>query len=258
MLDVKLKFRNLLFRIINQIENNNNANIHSNGEYRLLKKLMVNDQNGRFVLFDIGANVGHFSLTAIDAFNSLARDHTNELSIYAFEPLAPTFLQLQENLKTHNNCRTVNSGISENAGTTEIFFDDNLSTYASLYNRPEMTASVKVKISLERLDSFISSNQIPQINFLKIDTEGHELSVLKSAGHYLDPAFIKAIQFEYGGTYLDSRIYLRDIYNILLPKGYDIYKILRNNIVKRNYHPVMENFQYANYLALPAILSLSK
>jgi len=74
--------------------------------------------------------------------------------------------------------------------------------------------------------------------------------VLKSAGEYLTPTIIKAIQFEYGGTYIDARIYLKDIYSLLNSKGYDIYKIYPGKIRLRKYHPSMENFQYSNFIAL--------
>jgi hypothetical protein len=96
----------------------------------------------------------------------------------------------------------------------------------------------------------MESHQVKKIDLLKIDTEGHELSVLKSAGRFLDPQYINIIQFEYGGTYLDARIYLKDMYTLLQSKGYEIYKIYPGKLTRRDYHPVMENFQYANYVAM--------
>jgi len=105
-------------------------------------------------------------------------------------------------------------------------------------------------IQLKRLESYIREKSIKKIDFLKLDIEGHELSALNGLGEFLNPSFIKAIQFEYGGTNLDSKTSLRELYSILEIKGYIIFKIMKNHIEKRNYDLRMENYQYSNYAAL--------
>ena len=45
---------------------------------------------------------------------------------------------------------------------------------------------------------------------MKIDVEGHELDVLKGFGELIKK--VRLIQFEFGGTNIDSKTYLRDFW----------------------------------------------
>jgi len=248
MIDLKLKLRNLLYYLLLKIDNNDNTDISQNGECQVLKKIMKEKQGNNFVLFDIGANIGNFSSAAIKMFREIYPG--KNIEIHAFEPLLSTFLKLQQHVGNEMNCRLVNYGVSETAGISKLHYHENANSFASLYNRVAVDLPSETNISLIRLESYMSKENVSAIDFLKIDTEGHELSVLKSAGEYLTPTIIKAIQFEYGGTYIDARIYLKDIYSLLNSKGYDIYKIYPGKIRLRKYHPSMENFQYSNFIAL--------
>lgn len=90
-----------------------------------------------------------------------------------------------------------------------------------------------------------------QIDLLKLDVEGHELDVLKGAKHMLAQGQIKRIHFEYGGTYIDARILLKNFFDLLLPLGYRCYKIYPNSLhLVERYDQVLENFQYSNWLAI--------
>jgi FkbM family methyltransferase len=248
MMDLRLKLRNLFFRLQNYLDNNNNSIIRNNGEFAFLANTMKRFRGDTFVLFDVGANVGDFSISAIQTFRQA---HNNKnLVIHAFEPMPSTFESLRNAIADKPGCFAVNMGISENEGHADIFYDDDANKLASLYMRKELAPRSVTTIKLTRLDTYLELHNIAEIDLLKIDTEGHELSVLKSAGKYLHPETIRMIQFEYGGTYLDARIYLKDVYNLLEAKGYEIYKIYPGKLLRRTYHPVMENFQYANYVAL--------
>lgn len=247
-MDFRLKLRNLLFRLLNSLDNNNNAIIQINGEHKFLTNTMKQFSGDTFVLFDVGANVGDFSLDAIRSFKQAQKN--KNMVVHAFEPIPSSFKSLQETLAKEKDCFIVNMGLSENAGQAEMFYDDEANKCASLYMRKELSPGSTATIALDRLDAYMDRNNIKKIDLLKIDTEGHELSVLKSAGKYLHPGIITAIQFEYGGTYLDARIYLKDVYALLESKGYTLYKIYPGGLKPRVYHPVMENFQYANYVAM--------
>ena len=52
----------------------------------------------------------------------------------------------------------------------------------------------KIKVKQDTLDNFVKKNQIPKIDILKIDTEGHELKVLYGAKKILKKT--KIIQLE--------------------------------------------------------------
>jgi hypothetical protein len=80
--------------------------------------------------------------------------------------------------------------------------------------------------------------------------EGHELAVLKGAHRMIDRNAIEIIQFEFGGTSLDSRSYFKDFFQLLSPK-YRIYRILPRGLRElKAYSEKLEIFQSANYLAI--------
>lgn len=99
------------------------------------------------------------------------------------------------------------------------------------------------QVSMKMLDEYCSENGIVHIDFLKIDTEGWELDVLKGARNILDNCDF--IQFEYGGTFQRKGILLKDVYEFL--KGWSIFSIEPGRL---NLRPeAVENYAYANFLA---------
>ena len=70
----------------------------------------------------------------------------------------------------------------------------------------------KVRIQLDTLDSYVHNTKINSIDLLKIDVEGHELKVLEGAKNSLSKNIIKCIQFEYGGSFLNSNTKLGEYF----------------------------------------------
>ena len=112
-------------------------------------------------------------------------------------------------------------------------------------------APLLLTVQLETLDHFTSEHQIHQINFLKIDTEGNEMNVLLGAKDLLEKQAIDIIQFEYGGTYLDSKTTLHQVYSYLQSHGYTIYRIASFGLIEiPTWRQALENYAYSNYLAV--------
>lgn len=144
--------------------------------------------------------------------------------------------------------------MSQQGEIATIYKNEDKSALTSLYKRNldfyKMKMNLEEKIELKRADGYIQSKNIKHINLLKIDIEGHELSALAGFGSYLTSDFIDLIQFEYGGANLDSHTSLLDFYNLLLPLGFKIAKIMPNYLELREYNPRFDNFVYANYVAI--------
>lgn len=74
------------------------------------------------------------------------------------------------------------------------------------------------------IDEFMEQNDIPVVDFMKMDIEGHELVALKGARRAIHQKRIKALTFEFGSGNVNSRTFFHDFWDILHPAGYKIQK----------------------------------
>ena len=200
------------------------------------------------VFFDIGANLGHYSLAL--------RKYFPDSEIYAFEPVKNTFELLVKNTSDHS-VRLYNIGFSENTGIGELFNTVNStnSTIASAYKDvfhglfKNDDKLVPIEFQMDTIDNFCHSNGITGIDFLKIDVEGHESAVLKGAINTLLNGLIKVIQFEFNTHNTYARVFLRDFY--LLLKDFEFYRLKQDGMVRLgDYTPVNEIFTAQNIIAV--------
>jgi FkbM family methyltransferase len=246
------KLKSILFTLYNRLENNNNADFFTNGEERFVEEYL-SSLRGPLTIFDIGGNIGGYSEILIEQCNKRTIDY----SIHIFEPTRSCFDILKAKFIGNKNVQLNNVGVSNSQATAEIYYDKEQSGFASLYQRDLSSVNVVMEqretISLIRLDSYLSDKQIDKIDLLKIDIEGHELAAFRGMGSHLNGNLIAAIQFEYGGANIDSKTTLREIYQVLEGAGFIIAKIMKHGIEIRQYSSMMENYQYANYVALSKI-----
>ncbi len=83
---------------------------------------------------------------------------------------------------------------------------------------------------------------------MKLDTEGHELEVLKGATGLISQDAIGVIQFEFNEMNVLSRVFLRDFYRLL--EGYYMYRLDSNRLVPLyRYSSENEIFRFQNFVA---------
>jgi FkbM family methyltransferase len=119
------------------------------------------------VIFDVGANRGQSIKEYLTEFPS-AR-------IFAFEPDPATFSLLPPEPRVVRN----NIGLSRQAGRLRF---DNRSPVSELHRiAVDQTNDALPIVEMTTLDEYCGDHGIEQINLLKIDTEGHDLDVLRGA-----------------------------------------------------------------------------
>jgi len=219
-----------------------------NGEAWLASAIRQMITSSTAVLFDVGANQGVFANQLIKAWQGM------NYQLYAFEPSAKTFQILRSRVPELPFVHLVNKGMSDGAGTMDLFFDKEGSGLASVYPRDlshyHIDFSSKETIQLTTLDEFCASEKIQQIDFLKLDVEGHELAVLKGGSKMIGEGRVRLIQFEFGGCNIDSRTYFRDYFNFF-QKDFRLYRMLSDGLQELPvYNERLEVFQSANYLAV--------
>jgi len=244
----KRKLKSLFLRFYNIFDNNNKSAITKNGEDNFLKTLnqfFIVSKINKPIVFDVGANIGLYTKEILSKMP--------DATICSFEPSQINIDKLNEIFKQNANVKIVPFAASDETKELELFFKKEGSGHSSLYDRQTLDnkqVTLKEIIKTIRLEDFIEQNNIEHINFLKLDIEGHEAKAIEGLSKYLDNSFIDFIQFEYGGTNIDSRVLLLDFYN-LLGNNFILAKIKKNSLELRpDYQARYENFQNANYVAI--------
>ena len=94
------------------------------------------------------------------------------------------------------------------------------------------------------------SRQISPPGFIKIDVEGHELSVLRGAqALFAGPNAPAMLQIEYGETYIPSGSTLQALYQLLEPHGYSVGRLYPNHVHFKPYEYEDDNFRMGNLIA---------
>ena len=225
-----------------------------NGEAWLADAIRHMIPSSTAVLFDVGANQGVFANHLIKAWQGM------NYQLHAFEPSVKTFERLRSQVPDLPYVHLVNKGLGEEPGTMDLYFDKEGSGLASVYPRDlshyQIDFTAKETIQLSTLDADCAAEKIEQIDFLKLDVEGHELAVLKGGKRMIGEGRIRLIQFEFGGCNIDSRTYFRDYFNFF-KDSYTLYRILSDGLQELPaYNERLEVFQSANYLAIRTDSSL--
>ena len=227
----------------------NGGNFRTSGERfaaeYIRAKLLKRDKD--LVLFDVGANVGHYSLELSNIFAG------GNFMIHSFEPSFDTFEQLVANTTGNRNIVLNNFGFSDTATKRFLYTTGATAGMASVYQRNlahfGIAMDQKEEINLATIDGYCETNKISRIHFLKLDIEGHELSALKGAGQMIQQNRINYIQFEFGGCNIDSRTFFQNFW-YLLKDNYRFYRIVENGLFPiPEYSERFEIFTTINYLA---------
>ena len=167
------------------------------------------------VFADVGANVGHYSLT-------IASKNKN-CQIIAIEAHPDTFNALNKNIKCNNflNIQTVNKAISNNTGIMKIYehTDAKGNQQTGMYdtsNRYNATSFVQVES--DKLDNIFDSLGV-SVDIMKIDIEGAEIEALEGANKTLNT--LRKIIVEIHGSNLKkvNEILHNNGFRTILEKG---------------------------------------
>jgi len=238
-----------LFRVA---ENNDDPRIERNGERWLLRELVashVREEEGvPLVVIDAGANTGGYSRLVLQT----AQGAGCPVEVHGFEPSPSCVKELRAQFADEPAFRVVGKALGERNGDMLLYDGSHGSSQASLVSRAEHSGdnSAAISVPVMRLADYLTSNSMTRVSLLKLDVEGYELAALLGLGESLRPDLVDVIQFEYGGTALDARTTLRDLYRLLEGRGYVLAKLFPSMVEVRPYRSWMEHYAYANYVAL--------
>ena len=224
----------------------------NSGELYALKYVLQNiiPESGG-VVFDVGANVGVY---ALDLYENSKDMNIENIQIHCFEPAKATFQRLSDNCSAIYGIKLNNMGISDSKVESTLYYDEETSGMASLFDRQLEYYGVelykKEQVTLDTIDNYCEEQKIDHISFLKMDIEGNELNALKGAESMIRGGKIDAIQFEFGGCNIDSRVFFRDFWN-LLHNEFKIHRVTKDGLWEiKQYNEWLEIFSCTNYLCI--------
>ncbi|MDO8575425.1 MAG: FkbM family methyltransferase [bacterium] len=133
--------------------------------------LKIND--GDYII-DAGANFGLFS------FSTCRRKPNGK--VFSFEPIKEVYSVL-EKTKAYNNIPNINN-INQSLGIKreDVYFKYDINNPGGSHVTEDSgSEKEKVKVEQNSIDNYVFSNNIPKIDFIKMDIEGEERNALNGA-----------------------------------------------------------------------------
>jgi len=204
------------------------------------------------VVFDIGANIGEWSLPAC---SRAGRDG----KVIAFEPIPEMAAAIAKSFKVNgfDQGHVVEAAMSDQAGETTFTVcsgEDGSGDTALSHIGEEGPSGKRLKVACLTVDDFVAEQKFEKLDCLKIDVEGWELSVLKGAAETLRSLKPKLV-FETGHETPEGR---KDTATYLEMVGYDLIGVLLDeSIIEANWKDYVAEQgplsfgQTHNLLALP-------
>ena len=225
----------------------NHTNDQVSGEEHLVCRVlpMLLDVEEPLVL-DVGANRGDYTALVLRAFP--------RAEVHAFEPHPETFGRLSLRFGDQVHCHELAMG--QRSGELEIFdyADSDGSSHATAYRAVieeiRGRASVRHAVRVSTVDDQAAALELRRIHLLKIDTEGHELSVLQGAQQQISGPGIDVVQFEFNEMHVISRTFMRDFLEQL--PGYTFFRLLPDGLAPLGAYKAAtwEIFAFQNIVAL--------
>lgn len=148
------------------------------------------------VMFDVGANIGQSAREFVAMFS--------EARIYCFEPSLGTFETLKNNLSNFSQISFHNLALGNERALKKLIHSDGSDKNRILAVPDKDVHGDFEEIRMDTLSDFCDEHGIKHINFLKIDTEGFDLEVLKSGASMLAESRIDFAMAEVGISHANT------------------------------------------------------
>lgn len=174
------------------------------------------------VFFDVGANLGQYTLLAAQSVGVSGKVH-------GFEPNRRMFEELKFNVELNSmgaRCVLNKLAVSDKAGVANLScYEEGAEVYGSIgtAKREEADIVAHEEVATTTLDDYVQTNEIKHIDLIKMDIEGAELLALRGGEHLLQQSNAPTIVFEMSDTNTKGFGYKAiEIWNALESYGYEM------------------------------------
>lgn len=185
--------------------------IYLYGCYEYAVTRLVEDAlDERSTFFDVGANVGYYTLLAASRCKK----------VVAFEPVPEICEALTANVRRNNlpNVTVLRHAVAEREGVLKLFIPSDRSN-AGLASLQECNSASALEIAAVTLDDVVQRHCIAHIDLIKIDIEGAEVRAFEGGQKLLSSDSAPHVIFE-AHPESSAAVWLRD-------RGYSIHRFKR-------------------------------
>lgn len=199
-----------------------------------IKCIQVAIQNGllekkQITMIDVGCNIEKIpgeSRPTLDDFTEcfiqIVGNTGNEIKVVGYEPVH--YQDYAKKYENNPNVELIKAALTDKEGKTIFFIPGPAHGLSSTVERPVFYdierkghELKRVVVPTKKLDIDFNGRSI---DYLKIDTEGAELMVLKGAEQLMKSGLVRFIQLEHGGTYQDAGYTIEDVRSFLSNQNY--------------------------------------
>ena len=228
--------------------------IIKHNDFDSIINFLLKDKNKvNHIYFDIGANLGQ-SIKRLKKLNPVSK-------IHSFEPTPELYKKLEKKFNNDKYVILNSSGICDTDGY------DNFYTYkhskvnsfipidkkTKLWKSRVLASSSTdedfekiIKVNFTNIDNYCKNNNITEIDYIKIDTQGKEQEVLKGMLNLIKEQKVSIIELELiVGFGYKKRISFLDLERYLIPNGYKLIALDNaGNVI--SYSNYQTNLLYVN------------
>jgi FkbM family methyltransferase len=182
------------------------------------------DLNSTPIFFDVGCDINPIPTHCgvLDDFTEIALLQYPNSKCYGFDPL--NWQSYEQKWGKDPRITIIKKALSDSSKNQNLFVPGTTSpdgvshAISSFYKRDCFSSYIdagygisEIEVECTTIDIFCNEFGLDKIDYLKIDTEGSELNILKGAKKYLENKKINVIQTEYGGTFDDAGYTVSDL-----------------------------------------------
>ena len=208
-------------------------------EARAIAGLLAQDRPT--TVLDVGANVGNWTHAWLAAYPATR--------VVCVEPSVLNAHALVDRFAREPRVEIVHAATGRQDGKALLAAPCAGSARSTLF--PDATGGMTVseEVRLVTVDQLCLELGLDSVDVLKLDVEGAELDTLVGARKTL--ARTQVVQFEYGEPDLHSRVWFRDLWNLLTESGFEIQRLTPRGLRRIDrYDPALEVPRCTNFIGL--------
>lgn len=208
-------------------------------EFNLIKDVL----KGNDVVFDIGSNIGFYTIWMSKFITGLGR-------IHSFEPDEKSYSRLIKNIEiNHINHLVTANRMAISDERRVVKFTNYKDGENQIAGKDERNYQI---IPCTTIDQYIADNEITKIKYIKIDIEGFEYQALLGAISTLKSGIVDIFQLEINSQIQNSGSKLNKLLDLITAAGY---KLCSYDIQSKKLIPIAHSKSRENYFMVKNCLT---